>query len=287
MTSELVYVLAGGSLLLAVVLPLALARVAVSAPMVLLLVGVLVGLQPMFQGEYVRPAGHREFTEHLTEFTVLVALMGVGLALDRPLDVRSWRTFGRWGATWRLLAVAMPLCIVGVALLGWWVVGLASAAAVHLGAVLAPTDPVLASDVQVAGPSVFSGDEVAGEEAEIDEEDEVRFALTSEAGLNDGLTFPFVYLAIFMSTMGATFGAVAEWGPRWLGWELVGKTLLGALLGWVVGWVLAKTASGVRAPRYGWPRSGNRCWRWPRCCCPTASRSWPAATASLPSSCAR
>lgn len=72
--------------------------------------------------------------------------MGVGLAIDRPLQ---WRT---WAPTWRLLAVAMPLCIAGVALLGWWAMGLTAAGAVLLGAVLAPTDPVLASAVQVPPP---------------------------------------------------------------------------------------------------------------------------------------
>ena len=80
--------------------------------------------------------------------------MGVGLALDRPLEWLRWVTWKRWGATWRLLGIAMPLCIAGVAFLGWWAMGLAPAAALLLGAVLAPTDPVLASDVQVEGPSV-------------------------------------------------------------------------------------------------------------------------------------
>jgi NhaP-type Na+/H+ or K+/H+ antiporter len=115
-------------------------------------------------------------SEHLTELAVLVALMGVGLALDRPLDLRSWRAWRRWGATWRLLLIAMPLCISGVALLGWGL-GLAPAAAVLLGAVLAPTDPVLASDVQVEGPTPFGESD-----DEIDESDEVRFALTSRLG---------------------------------------------------------------------------------------------------------
>ena len=77
----------------------------------------------------------------------------------------------------------MPVCIALVAVLGWGVAGLVPASALLLGAVLAPTDPVLASEVQVGAPSkVGDGDE-----------DEVRFALTSEAGLNDGLAFPFVY----------------------------------------------------------------------------------------------
>src|SRR4028119_2104661 len=98
MTADLVYLLAGVSLFLAVVLPMLLERVAVSAPMVLLLVGALIGLLPQFSGLDVSPRDHPEFTEHLPEVTVVVSLMGVGLALDRPLDLRKPRTRRGWGA---------------------------------------------------------------------------------------------------------------------------------------------------------------------------------------------
>jgi NhaP-type Na+/H+ or K+/H+ antiporter len=123
----------------------------------------------------------------------------------------------------------MPLSIGAVALLGW-AAGLAPAAALLLGSALAPTDPVLASDVQVAGPQ--TGDH------EVDEDDEVRFTLTSEAGLNDGLAFPFVYAAILL----ATEGAVSGWALEWVGWYLVGKVVIGVLAGVVVGRVLAYAA---------------------------------------------
>lgn len=249
MTADLVYVLAGGALLLAVVLPAALSRRAVSAPGVLLLVGALIGLLPVTDDVNVSAVDNRAFVEHLTEATVLVALMGVGLALDRPLDLRSRVTWKRWGATWRLLLLAMPLTIAGVALLGWWVMGLAPAAALLLGAALAPTDPVLASDVQVEGPTPID----EGEPDEIDEQDEVRFALTSEAGLNDGLAFPFVYAAILL----ASTGPVAEWGLHWLAWELVGKVAVGVLVGTVVGWALAKVAFRAPAPSLRMAETGE------------------------------
>jgi NhaP-type Na+/H+ or K+/H+ antiporter len=81
----------------------------------------------------------------------------------------------------------------------------------------------------------------------------VRFALTSEAGLNDGLAFPFVHAAILL----ATAGSVSEWGLRWLAWDLVGKVLLGALVGTAVGWVLAKLAFRVPYERVRIAASGD------------------------------
>ena len=238
MTADLLFLVAGAALLLAVVLPELLARWAVSAPMVLVGVGMLLGLSPLPDGMPVDPVRNREVIEHVTEVTVIVALMGVGLALDRPLRLirrASWRA---WAPTWRLLAVGMPLSIAGMALLGWWA-GLAPASALLLGAVLAPTDPVLASDVQVAGPQ--TGDH------EVDESDEVRFTLTSEAGLNDGLAFPFVFAAILLATEGAPGWGWSGWALEWLGWYVVGKVVVGVAVGIGVGWALAKVAFRSRS----------------------------------------
>lgn len=248
MGADVVYLLAGASLLLAVVLPYALRTAALSAPVVLLGVGALIGLLPVPHAVRLTPTDDRAFIEHLTEFTVIIALMGVGLALDRPLSLRSWESWRRWGTTWRLLALAMPLSIAAVALLGWWALGLAPASALLLGAVLAPTDPVLASDVQVEGPTTDEADE-----DDIDESDEVRFALTSEAGLNDGLAFPFVTAAILL----AGPGSFAEWGLEWLAWDVVGKVVIGAALGIAVGWILAKAAFRSNQPSIRMAETGE------------------------------
>src|SRR5215217_1553702 len=167
------------------------------------------------------PIRYAWLAEHLTEFGVIVALMGAGLKLDRPV---GWR---RWASTWRLLAITMPLSIAAVAVLGWWAAGLAPAAALLLAAALAPTDPVLASDVQVGEPT---DDE--------DSEDEVRFALTSEAGLNDGLAFPFTYLAIAMVTAGSTSAGV--WLGRWFAVDVLYKLAVGLLGGLAIGWLLGR-----------------------------------------------
>ena len=235
MTADVVYLVAGASLLLAIVLPELLDRWAVSAPMVLVGVGMLIGLTPLPNDLPLDPNANRTAIEHVTELVVIVALMGVGLALDRPLQPRRRGSWRRWGATWRLLAVGMPVTIGATALLGWSL-GLPLATALLLGAALAPTDPVLASDVQVAGPQ--TGDH------EVDEDDEVRFTLTSEAGLNDGLTFPFVYAAILL----VTDGAVSQWGLEWLGFYVVYKVLVGVLAGIAVGRLLAYVAFRSRSP---------------------------------------
>ncbi|WP_022923964.1 cation:proton antiporter [Serinicoccus marinus] len=258
MSSDLVFLLGGAVLLLAVALPSLLTRAWLSAPVILIVVGALIGLLPFGSGFSFDPTDQRETIEHVTEFTVLLALMGVGLALDRPLTWRHPGTFRTWAATWKLLGIAMPLTIAGVFLLGWWGLGLGVAQALLLGAVLAPTDPVLASDVQVDGPAIrrrgrddeggddeaSGGQQDAGDvvdqlhDDEITDHDEVRFALTSEAGLNDALAFPFVYAAIFLVTL----GPVAEWGWRWLGFELVGKVVIGLVVGLAVGWLMAYIA---------------------------------------------
>ncbi len=218
---ETVYLVAGLGLLSAVVLPRVASGRAFSAPMVFVALGAAIGLLPLPVTTIGQPQTSDDLfvIEHLTELVVIVALFGVGLALDRPF---GWR---RWGSTWRLLGIAMPVTIGVVALAGWGLAGLAPAAALLLGAALAPTDPVLASEVQVGAPS----DEPT--------EDEVRFSLTSEAGLNDGLAFPFVWAAVLLAA-----APVSEWGLRWLGWELLGKIALGVAVGALVGWVLARLA---------------------------------------------
>jgi NhaP-type Na+/H+ or K+/H+ antiporter len=211
-----VFALAGASALLAAVLPRLLHDRAFSLPMAFLALGVLLGLVPGLPE--VDPTEHETLTEHLTEVVVIISLMGAGLAIDRRVGWRRWRT------TWRLLAVAMPLTIVLVAVTGSLLGGLPLAAAVLLGAALAPTDPVLASDVQVGEPS------------EETDEDEVRFALTSEAGLNDGAAFPAVYLAIGL----AAAGGWGTWVGEWVLVDLVLRLAIGVAVGLAVGWLLGR-----------------------------------------------
>jgi len=161
------------------------------------------------------PIGFPRLWEIVSELAVIVALFATGMRID------VLRPFTRWNPTWRLLGIAMPLTIAGTAAVGL-LTGLPLSAALLLGAVLAPTDPVLAGDVQV-GPPTEGG------------EHPVRFALTTEAGLNDGLAFPFVYLAIAAIT-GLSYGDVA----LWLGYDVLYRIAAGAVTGAGVGWLLAR-----------------------------------------------
>lgn len=214
------YLVAGLALLLGAVLPRLLARYAVSAPIAFLGAGLLLGLA--VDHTQLSPLAKPALTEHLAALTVIVALMGVGLAIDRPISLLSW------AVTWRLLFVAMPAGVAALTGVGW-LLGLAPATALLLAACLAPTDPVLASDVQVAGPTT-------GEDAELEEDDEVRFALTSEAGLNDGMAAPLVYLAVFVATKSFS---PADWAV-WVAWYIVGKTVIAVVVGFAAGWLLGR-----------------------------------------------
>ncbi|AGL19636.1 sodium:proton antiporter [Actinoplanes sp. N902-109] len=213
--SDLLFALFGVGALLAGILPRVLERRPLSMPIVFLALGMLLFALPLGLPD-ADPFRHAQLTQHLTEVCVIVALMGAGLKIDRPLGMR------RWMSTWRLLAFAMPVTIAVVALLGWWWAGLVPATALLLGAALAPTDPVLAADVQVGEPT-----------DEEDSEDEVRFALTSEAGLNDGLAFPFVYAAIAMT-------AGTSWVLDWAVKDVLYKIAVGVLGGLLVGRFLGR-----------------------------------------------
>lgn len=181
------------------------------------------------------PIADPEWWEILSEMTVIVALFAAGMRIDVV------RPFSRWKTTWRLLAVAMPLCIGAMVLVGL-AAGLPLAAALLLGAALAPTDPVLAGDVQV-GPPTEGG------------EHPVRFSLTTEAGLNDGLAFPFIYLSI-AAIAGLTATEALEWAAYDFVYRILAGTAVGAMAGWLLGQVvfrwpaknmLAETGSGVLA----------------------------------------
>jgi sodium/hydrogen antiporter len=166
--------------------------------------------------DWIDPIADAALIEHLAEAALVIALFSAGLKLDRPLTFRDWSTVSR------LLLLAMPLTIGAVALLGGALLGLSTAAALLLGAALAPTDPVLAGDIGVGPP----GDE---------DEHEPNFALTSEAGLNDGLAFPFVLAGIYMAGESGA-GWVGEWLAADVVYAIAGGTAIGAAVGLAAAW---------------------------------------------------
>ncbi|WP_255167604.1 cation:proton antiporter [Natrononativus amylolyticus] len=223
---DVILIILGITLFGVAVLPRFVSNRAISMPIFFVGFGALVfGLPFGIPAPDPLEQGHT--TERLAEFGVIIALMAVGLKIDRPPGLRAW------ASTWRLLAFTMPLSIAGAALLGWWVVGLLAPTAILLGAVIAPTDPVLASEVQVEDPSEGSEGEGDGESRK----DEVRFALTSEAGLNDGLAFPFTNLAIAVALVGLAPG---NWVGEWLLVDVVYKIVAGTVLGIGLGWLAAR-----------------------------------------------
>lgn len=237
-TYHLAMVALGGGIILAFWLPRFLTGREPAASALLILSGLLTFSFIPGMPEALDPRQASRFWELTSEVAVIVALFGAGLRIDNVSNL------ARWGPTVRLLAIAMPLTIAAVALMGNAFAGMTLAAAILLGAVIAPTDPVLAGDVQV-GPPTEGG------------EHPVRFALTTEAGLNDGLAFPFVYLGLLIAAAGVSTGELLL---SWLVQDVLYRVLVGvasgALIGWLLGRmlfmiptgnVLADTGSGVVA----------------------------------------
>ncbi len=190
----------------------ALRHLPLSTAMLYLPVGIAIGPAWLALAAY-DPIADAAVIEHLTEVVVVVSLFTVGLKLSVALDDRRWLLPIR-------LAVVSMLVTVGLIALVAMAIGLPVGAAVLLGAILAPTDPVLASDVQVSNP---------------DDRDRLRIALTGEGGLNDGTAFPLVMLGLGLLGL----HGIGEHGLRWFGidvvWAVTAGLAVGALLGTLVG----------------------------------------------------
>ncbi|HZI01404.1 MAG TPA: sodium:proton antiporter [Flavisolibacter sp.] len=162
------------------------------------------------------PISKNENVLRLSELVVIVSLMGTGLKIDQRFSLK------RWAVPLRLVSLTMIISIAIVAATAFWGFHFDLAAAILLGAVLAPTDPVLASDVQVGPPN---------EETQ----DNIKFSLTSEAGMNDGTAFPFTWLAIALAASGSNTEVLLHWA--W--YDLVYRIAAGVLCGFLIGRVLA------------------------------------------------
>jgi len=190
-----------------------LARLPLSTSMLYLAVGAAVS--PLWLGwTALAPQTHGKALELLAEVVVLLSLFGSGLNMSAGLSD------GRWLLPLRLAIVTMLVTVALVAGLGVLALGLPLGAAILLGGVLAPTDPVLASDVQVAEPG---------------DRDRLRFSLTGEAGLNDGTAFPVVMLGLGLLGL----HDIGSGGWRWVAvdvvWAVTAGVAIGAFLGTAVG----------------------------------------------------
>lgn len=191
-------------------------KISISYSIVFLLFGIIL-YSILDSLPWPNPLWQEDYAVHLTELVVIVALMGTGLKIDHPFSFREWKV------PFRLITITMLLSIGIMAVIGIWLLGLDPASAALLGAVLAPTDPVLASDVQVGPPNQ-------------EENDDVRFALTAEAGLNDGMAFPFTWLAVALAVSSQAGNA---WLGEWLWKDLIYRILAGAAVGFGLGKIIA------------------------------------------------
>lgn len=223
----------GAMVLLVAWLPIVLRRLPLSLPIICVALGVLLFSIEPFASWAPHPDKTPKLVERATELIVIVSLMGAGLKMERR---PGWK---RWNVTWRLLGIAMPLTILAVMLLGHHLLGLGLATALLFAGALAPTDPVLAGDVQVAHDE--GKDSV-----------EAKFALTSEAGLNDAFAFPFIHLAVAAALAGGFGGSVlADWLLADVLWKLSAGLALGIGLGWLIGWTIYRLPRSTRLSRTG------------------------------------
>ncbi|MBE9225181.1 sodium:proton antiporter [Phormidium sp. LEGE 05292] len=182
------------------------ARLPLSFALIYLIVGILLG---PYGTNLIQLRPDANFLEKLTEFVVIVSLFSCGLKMNRPLNPIAW------GSTVRLIGLLMPISIFAIAFIGHFLLKMDWGPAILLGAILAPTDPVLASEVQIA---------------DLEDQEELRFGLTSEGGLNDALAFPFVYFGIH-SLKDSNWD---NWFKQWVAIDLVWAIAAGIIMGILV-----------------------------------------------------
>jgi NhaP-type Na+/H+ or K+/H+ antiporter len=201
----------------------ALERLPVTTALLYLLVGIMIGSAGtgLIDIDIIE---HAPILEPLSEIAVIVSLFTAGLKLAVPLRDPLWRV------PVRLAFLSMMVTVGLVSLIGVALLGLPLGAAILLGAILSPTDPVLASDVQVSSP---------------EDRDHVRFGLTGEAGMNDGTAFPFLMLGLGL----LGYHDLGAFGWKWLAIDVLWSIPVGLLTGAAAGVAVGKL---VLSPCAGW-----------------------------------
>ncbi|MBA3033542.1 MAG: cation:proton antiporter, partial [Gammaproteobacteria bacterium] len=217
MTNTQWFLLVGGLLLARGLTASLLKRLPVTPAIIYLAVGLLVG--PMVLNVFhFNPLKESALLEVLTEVAVLISLFSAGVKMPVPVS------FSRWRTPLLLASLSMAVSVGLVAAFAYYLLGLPLGAGILLGAILAPTDPVLASDVQIRHPG---------------DRDQLRFTLTCEAGMNDGSAFPFVMLGLGLLGL----HELGEFGVRWVLMDVLWATLGGIAIG---------VMSGAALGHLGW-----------------------------------
>lgn len=212
--SFLAWMTLGGALLMMLALSSALIRrLPISSSAIYLLVGAILGPLgfDLLRMDIIASVG---WFERLTEIAVIMSLFVSGLRLRLPILDAAWRS------AYIMAGPVMLLSIAGVALVAHFLLGLPAPIALLVGAILAPTDPVLASAIAVS---------------EARDHDRMRYGLSGEAGLNDGMAFPFVVLALLWAEHTSIGSWVGMWALQRILWAVPAGLLLGFFLGRGVG----------------------------------------------------
>ncbi|WP_394370260.1 cation:proton antiporter [Zobellia russellii] len=207
-------------------LPLVLSRIKVSFTVPLLLIGFLT----YYLGvpvNWPEPIWGNKQVTIITEIIVIISLMGAGLKLGMRYSPRHWKN------TLRLILITMPLYISFLFLICHYFLGFDGASSLLIAAVCAPTDPVLAAELQLKKDEMYDKKNTG-----------MRYLLTSEAGLNDGMAFPFVFLAILWS-QSTSFQNIdlTYWFGYYMAFKIIGGVLIGSLLGFVFSYLIRNLKS--------------------------------------------
>lgn len=218
--NSLWFLLVGGLLLFMGLTSSRLKLLPVTPAIIYLMVGLVVG-PTVLNILHFNPLKESALLEVLTEVAVLVSLFSAGVKMPAPINFTQWRT------PVLLATVSMVVSVAMVAAFSYYLFGLPPGACILLGAIVAPTDPVLATDVQIRHPG---------------DNDQLRFTLTCEAGMNDGTAFPFVMLGLGLLGL----HEVGEAGIRWALMDVLWATVAGIALGVVSGVLLARLIWKIR-----------------------------------------
>jgi sodium/hydrogen antiporter len=217
------FILIGGLLLAMGLIPSTLKRLPITSAIIYLAVGIVVG--PMVLNLFhFNPLKEPALLKTLTEAAVLISLFSAGVKMPVPVSLARWR------APLLLATVSMAVTVGLIAALAYYALGLQLGAAVLLGAIVAPTDPVLATDVQIR---------------HAEDRDRLRFILTCEAGINDGSAFPFVMLGLGLLGL----HEIGEHGLRWVMVDVLWATSAGIAIGVLLGHGLGRLVWKLRRNR--------------------------------------